>query len=271
MRNTNRVTRAARAVALVGSTLLALALLASPGYAGPDHTDEGHHPGQSITTHTRHLQAILAHRAQGQRSQAPSNSSDHLECTTVVIGGNFDSVTVPEGAGCVLQNATVDGNVTLEEDALLTAFDNTIGGNVAGDGYREVLVQGSSVRGNVRLQDGGPSFTNLCRNRINGNVSVQRNNSQTLIGFFAVPDPTFCPGNIIGGNLSVTDNINNLATFNVVANFVGGDAQINDNRGIGPKTVQNNLINRTLSCFGNQNPFIGTPNNADRARGQCAP
>lgn len=129
------------------------------------------------------------------------------------------------------------------------------------------------IGGNVRLQSGGPEGTGLievalCDNTITGNVSLQRNTGFIAIGFTGLD----CGGNLVGGNVSVTDSLTNAPDqFHVDNNLVGGNTQINDNAGNGTKTVQNNLINLTLSCFGNQNPFIGTPNNADKAEGQCAP
>ena len=43
------------------------------------------------------------------------------------------------------------------------------------------------------------------------------------------------------------------------------------NRGPGPKTVQGNTVRGDLQCFENDEPFLGTPNVARKAEGQCAP
>jgi hypothetical protein len=230
MGNTYRVAPAARVVALIGSSLIALALLASPVHAG---------------------------------------SSDHVECTGVVTGVDVDSVTVPPGEICQLDNSTVSGNVTAERDSTLFAVTNTIGGNLVGDGHDTLQATNNFIGGNVRLQNGtgaGGSGADhvLCDNFINGNVSLQRNNGAIFIGY--------CGGNFIGGNVSVTDNLTDAPDrFRVRGNRVGGQMQINDNAGDTLKSVQDNVVNRTLSCFDNEDPFIGTPNDAGRAEGQCAP
>jgi hypothetical protein len=272
MRNTNRGTLAARVVALVGSTLMAVALLASPGYAGPDRVDQGRDRPGSVAGQLSQLRDMIAHRSQGRGLQVQSNGAGDVECTGLLTG-DFDSVTVPPGQLCFLLDSTVAGNVTVEEDALLAAGGNMIGGNLAGDGYEVVQAVGNRIGGNVRLQNGGPSTIffehTLCGNLIGGNVSLQRSTGFVTIGG---PECGTNAGNIVGGNVSVTDGRTNAPDeFHVDNNLVDEDMDIDDNRGNGPKTVQNNLVNETLDCDDNQNPFIGTPNNADRARGQCAP
>jgi len=272
MRNTNRGL-ACRTVALVGSSLLAVALSTSPGYAGPDRADQGRHLGQTMAGQTSQLRAMTAQRSHGQGSLVQSNGSDDVECIGTVNGVNVDSVTVPPGALCVLTNSTVDGDVTAEEDSILAAINNGIGGSLVGDAQNVLQATDNRIRGNVRLQNGGPEATGLievalCDNAIDGNVSLQRNTGFIAIGFAGLA----CGGNLVDGNVSVTDSITNAPDqFHVDNNVVGGNVQVIDNRGNGTKTVQNNLINETLDCKDNRNPFIGTPNDADRARGQCAP
>jgi hypothetical protein len=274
MRNTNRVTRAARAVALVGSTLmaLALALLASPGYADADRVDQGRDRVQGVAGQVSQLRAMIALRSRGQGLQVQSNGSGDLDCTGLVVGGDFDSVTVPEGETCTLVNSSVDGNVTVEEDSLLFAQDNMIGGNLTGDAYDRVNTTGNSILGNVQLRNGRPSAsgveTFVCDSLIDGNVSVQRNIGTVRIGSPAEA----CPTNLVGGNFSVTDSRFDfgVGVLDIRVNLVGGDMRIEDNRGNGSKRVQGNMIDDTLDCKDNQNPFIGTPNDADRTRGQCA-
>jgi hypothetical protein len=271
MRNTNRGTLAARAFALFGSTLMAVALLASPGYAGPDRADQGHNQGQSMREQISQLRQTITHRGHAQGSPVQSNGSGDVECTGF-LSGDFDRVTVPPGEFCLLTSSTVASHVTAERDSRLLSVGNTIGGNLVGVAHDTLLSLSDRVGGNVRLQGGtgvsGEVDHALCDDQIRGSVSLERND-----GFIAVGNSSFACGiNFIGNSVSVIDNFTGFPDrLDVQDNFVGGQMKIEGNRGNGAKTVQDNTINATLDCKENRNPFIGTPNNADRARGQCAP
>jgi hypothetical protein len=52
-------------------------------------------------------------------------------------------------------------------------------------------------------------------------------------------------------------------------NTVGGNVQVLKNRGEGPKTVLDNTVRQDLQCNKNDEPFVGGPNVAHQAEGQC--
>ena len=81
-------------------------------------------------------------------------------------------------------------------------------------------------------------------------------------------------GNILrNGNIKVEENTTTTAfgvDQNIVdQNTVGGNLQVFKNRGLGPKSVQGNVVADTVACFHNDPPFVGDPNVAPNREGQC--
>jgi hypothetical protein len=50
---------------------------------------------------------------------------------------------------------------------------------------------------------------------------------------------------------------------------VGQNVTVTDNRGPGPKAVNNNFLGGRVSCFRNDAPFVGGPNFAESSEGEC--
>ncbi|GAA2759499.1 hypothetical protein [Actinopolymorpha rutila] len=274
MRKTKRRTRTTRALALAASSLIAVALPVSPGYAG-DSTDQARDHSHSVDGQLGQLRTMIQQRTHGQELRLQLNGSGnygHVKCKNQVLDGvDVQSVTVPRGKICILVNSAVAGNVTVKKDAILGASNSRIGGNLVGYAHAVLQAEDNQIGGSVLMQKGRPApdaFVEdlLCNNRIGGSTSLQRNT-----GFIAVGDPGLeCGGNVVGGNLTATDNhTKKRDLFNVLNNLVGGNIQIIDNAGKGSKTVQNNVAGGKLSCFGNQSPFVGTPNTAAKLKGQC--
>jgi hypothetical protein len=57
--------------------------------------------------------------------------------------------------------------------------------------------------------------------------------------------------------------------MSVVGNMVSGHMQILRNSGDGAKQVQGNTVARRLVCRDKDEPFLGAPNVAGSAEGQC--
>jgi hypothetical protein len=163
----------------------------------------------------------------------------------------------------------VQSNVTELEGSILAVFDTDIGGNIFGRGADVINTGRITVGENIQVRDGGPHpiFTEvaICGADVTGNVTVDAMTGDVRI------DPDFCGAvNTIDGNLTVRDNI--IPAGNILSvsrNIIGGETRVNDNLGEGSKVVQLNTITGTLTCEGNESPFVGGPNVAARTRGQC--
>ena len=208
---------------------------------------------------------------------APVLAGD-TQCVGLLTGAH-DNVVVPEGAFCTLQGAVVRGNVKVLRDARLQANASTIGGNVEGDNARGVLLQfSSSVGGNFQVKGGAPfNVSGFDINvRVGGDAKVEENRGTTFI------DAATVGGNIevikstgfievefntVGGNIKVEDN--SPTGMTVLGNRVEGNMQIFKNRGAFVKQVVFNRIEQDLQCFENDPPFLGGPNVANKAEGQC--
>ncbi|MET9019935.1 hypothetical protein ABZV93_08145 [Actinopolymorpha sp. NPDC004070] len=275
MRKTKRSTRTTRALALVASSLITVAVSASPGFASQQGAVQAHDHSHSVDGQLRLLRTMIAARTHGQewRSQLNASSySGHVKCKNQVLDGvNVDSITVPPGKMCILTNSAVAANVIVKKNAILGAADNRIGGDLLSYAHAVLQAEDNQIGGSVWMKKGRPApdaliEDALCGNRVGGNTSLRRNT-----GFIAIGDPSVgCAGTVVGGNLSVTHSYTNDGDMlDVLNNLVGGNIRIRDNAGEGSKTVQNNVAGGKLSCFGNQNPFVGAPNTAAKVRGQC--
>lgn len=213
-------------------------------------------------------------------------SADDTQCVGVI--GPFediDNVVVPRGQECVLVGADVKGNVKALRGSSLVAISNRIGGNVEGDRPQNIALLGTDtdptiVGGNVSITGvTGPGlpFDGLTVNAAvcdtilpGGNISIEKSRGGTIA--VGSPDPTICGGNELGkGNIVVQQNlIPAPELFFVADNEVGGNLQVFKNRGDGAKSVSGNTVRQNLQCKRNDQPFVGGPNVAGKAEGQCS-
>ncbi|KAA9107987.1 hypothetical protein [Microbacterium rhizomatis] len=86
---------------------------------------------------------------------APAYAAD-LSCTTElgsqVVSGNL---TVPSGAECVLGDVTVQGDIIVEADGWLDATSVVVEGDVIGTDVYGVLLDGTSVAGDISVYSAG--------------------------------------------------------------------------------------------------------------------
>jgi hypothetical protein len=80
---------------------------------------------------------------------------------------------------------------------------------------------------------------------------------------------TLSKGNIKVEENTVTSVFGFGAGLRVDQNRVAGDLQVFKNRGPAQKTVQGNTVGENLQCKKNSPPFVGGPNAAKKAEGQC--
>ena len=185
----------------------------------------------------------------------PGNAADaYLQvlpaCTTTVSGASR-SVNASRGTWCI-KNADVSGNVTVRSGTA-------------------VIISDSTISGTVRATTPAGFF--MCGTTTRSSVSVSRSTGFVLIG-----DPTddLCPGNSIGGTLTVR---NAKAGVEISNNSrIGGALSLRGNSGAGPfpddaiPEVEANSIAGAASCTRNSGVTNdGQPNTVGGARsGQCA-
>jgi hypothetical protein len=190
--------------------------------------------------------------------------------------GTFDNVVVPKNADCQLSLSTVRGNVTVRRGASLFSQVNEIAGNVEGDDPRWVGSFFDLIGGNFDVTGAtGPGFAFdglsvnvfVCGSTLEkGNIAVEKSRGTVAVGS-SLP---ICPGNDVGGNIVVQENLIPAAEMMVVAqNRVDGDVQVFKNSGTGLKSVVANFVGENLQCKENDVPFAGGPNLAQKAEEQC--
>ena len=225
-----------------------------------------------------------------------SASAEDTRCVGALIG-TFDNVVVPKNAECILFASIVRGNVKALRGSSLSASSNQIAGNLEALRGSSVFSSGNQIAGNLEgeaprwvgsLGDRiggnfavtgatGPGFSFqalsvnvfVCGTSLtNGNISVEKSRNGTVAVGSSNP---ICVGNdVANGNILVQENVipGPEAMF-VNRNTVGGNVQVFKNRGEGPKTVLDNVVRQDLQCKENEEPFVGGPNLARKAEGQC--
>jgi hypothetical protein len=235
---------------------------------------------------------------------APAAAAAPVECVGIFTGP-ADNVIVPSGAHCEMAGATVTGNVLVRADASLRASASNISGHVIGRDTAWVCLQfGSQLGGNFDVTGGDP-FTTTGFDisvSVGGNAKVRQNAGLTFI------DAALVGGNIdvsqntgtleiehntVDGNVTIANNVVPLGytggpatplpggcgvPTSLILN-TGGMSVFNNraensnmhvvrNTGPGNKTVNFNTV-KTIVCLNNDPLFVGGPNTAEHAVGQC--
>jgi hypothetical protein len=191
-----------------------------------------------------------------------------------VLAGAHENVVVPRGANCFLVLATVSGNVRALENASLSLFDSRVEGDVIGNGADLMQIARVTIGGNLRIRNGGPFPTPgvddvaLCGLDVRRNVIIEFMTGTINVG------PGFCGSptpNIFRATLYVSNNVVPAGDhLTVNGNTVIRNATVFANEGPGAKSVQGNIVGRTLYCSENADPFVGGPNAAlFNEGGQC--
>jgi hypothetical protein len=208
-----------------------------------------------------------------------SAAANDFTCVGLVIGGTYDNVVVPQGASCTIFSATITGSIKALPDSALDVRTSEIAGNVHGDKAEDFFVVTNTIGGNVEVKEGEASSASL-------DVLVRGNT------FRKGPLVTLNPGPFTWGNIKVekmrgdifvdqnmgVQNIQLQENLVVLAaneelrlqgNSVAGNAQVFKNKGTGDKFVTGNTVGGNLQCTENDPPFVGGPNTASQAQGQC--
>jgi uncharacterized repeat protein (TIGR03803 family) len=178
-------------------------------------------------------------------------------------GGGVTGNVVMKGGTLVLQNASVGGNVQIQNGGTFTLGPSlTVKGNVQiqslPDGTMANTICGAAVAGDLQIQSNATavqigSASGCAGNTINGNLQVQNNSV-----------PTTIMNNTISGNLQDQSNSGSTA---IVDNKVGGNLQVQSNSG--STQVSNNAVRSNLQCESNSS-ITGGGNTAAQKQGQCS-
>jgi hypothetical protein len=118
-----------------------------------------------------------------------------------------EDLTVRPGATCDLSEVWVDGDLVVEEGAVLLASGVTLTGNVEADEHREVRLQDSFVEGNVILEEGGTGT--VVGVVVEGDIEAVDNAGPQRIEGNTVDGNLVCDGNATaptgGGNIVAGD------------------------------------------------------------------
>lgn len=195
----------------------------------------------------------------------PSGSAlDDDRCTGVVVGGTYENIKVPDGATCTLRGVTVSGNVVALRDARLFVEDSRVDGNIQGENAAVVHVRGGRLGGNLQVYE-GTSVGELGVSITGGTVLTQGNIQVTKMrtGRILVADAV-----LETGNLQVEENVVETS-LDVTRNRVAQNLEVRKHQGGAAKVVRDNTVHQKLECKENAPPFVGGPNAAAEAEGQC--
>ena len=193
----------------------------------------------------------------------PISTDENFDCRGTVRG-TFANVFVPAGATCRLQRSTVNGNVLAREGSRLYVSDTRVAGNIDGVEARVVQVKGGSLEGSIQIADG--SSAGEVGAAVYGRTVLTQGNIQIIkmnTGSIRIADVR-----LVKGNIKVEENSTG-SSLEVVRNSVAQNIQVNKNQGSGSKAVQGNRVSQIVQCKENTSPFVGGPNAAAEAEGQC--
>jgi hypothetical protein len=211
-----------------------------------------------------------------------SSTPSDVQCTGILPPGAYQNVIVPPNGECFILNSVVQGNIkALENSLLFVSGGTTVSGSIQGDKALGVVVANDPpgnrniVRGNIEIKEGSVAY--VCGAVLpEGSIQVEKINGNVFVGAIAC---SFAGGGSIleKGNIKVEDNFIQPAvgflppfSLQIGDNLVRrGNLQVFKNRGPGEKVVTNNTIGQALQCFENTPPFLGGPNAAQKAEGQC--
>jgi hypothetical protein len=156
-----------------------------------------------------------------------------VSCTGAMTGAITSGLTVPKGASCNLEAASVNGILSVGKGASLAMTNSVVGGNLDCNGCTGVTMANSTVLGNLTLNNSssGSTFTS----------------------------------NFVTGNLGVSNS--GPGTFTLASNIVNGNLTFNNNKGT--STITFNTVGGILGCSNNNPAPTSSGNTAALASGQC--
>ena len=193
------------------------------------------------------------------------STNDDVECRNMVLTGTFHHVYIPPGNSCWIRNAHVTGHVKGDRPLHVEIGTSTVEGNVLirGGGmlHQYVILDHLIANGNVHVdeRDGGGIW--LGNSQVGGNVKMDKN---VVTNFLHVA------GSRIEHDLHLFHNrVASPGYLMANSNQVRQNLMVFHTDGNGAKVVVENEVGQNLLCHKNDAPFIGQPNVARKAHGQC--
>jgi len=148
------------------------------------------------------------------RGQILPDDVDDKICIDENIRGVHDNVVVPSGHSCLVNGATVTGNIKAESGSFgLEVVDSTVDGNIHADGVEgNVAVGFTWVGGDVQIKNTGGRII-ILQASVGGDVEVE-----STTGIVGIRD------NTIGGNLKCFSNTTPPPVIST-GNTVGGNSE----------------------------------------------
>jgi hypothetical protein len=216
---------------------------------------------------------------------APGATAGDTMCVGALTGVH-DNVIVPSGADCVLTGADVRGNVLILSEGSLRAVASgptttRIAGNVQGDDVEFALLQFQTrVGGDLQIKGSNPGTTtgHDIGTVIGGDTQLEANDGDLFVDAASIRGELEVikntgrleiEFNTVGGGIKIEDNTVPTTGLSVLGNRTPGNLGVFKNAGPGAKQVVNNTVGQNLQCYDNELPFVGGPNVAGKAEGQC--
>lgn len=179
-----------------------------------------------------------------------ASASSVTTCSGTLPPGTYDNVVVPAGEGCTIDQSTITGTVTASYpgDSIIIT-DSIIGGRVMID----------------HMSPNGRSAIVLFGNELSRNLTVTDNVPGWGLVIGDCPSTPTC--NIIGGNLTISDNAPLEGVGRLNTNVVGGKLVVEGNSFYGDAlTVDANRVRRLRFRGNSGNLYFGiyAPNSAEQ-------
>jgi hypothetical protein len=212
----------------------------------------------------------------------------NLNCTGVVTGGTYASLTVPPGQSCDLTDATVLGSAIVDSTGSLDLGDKgLIGGNLLVGSQGGVFEDSGWVVDGTTTGEGADtlSITGTVHNILVDQTDVLAVQSATVDGNIVANRGVYggeIGSSVIRGNVLVngTSSAGGAATWLIAGPQLNGDQQEIDGNLLltanqSPIYVFYNHVRQNLACYGNTPaPYDFVPGYANtvdgQSLGQCA-
>jgi hypothetical protein len=166
---------------------------------------------------------------------APASSAFAQDACRGSLGAvTVENLDVPQNARCELNGTTVEGNIVVNRGATLHSSGGSVEGNIQAEGAARVVVGNSRIGGSFQIKQGGGA--EIRSTPVEGDIQLESNNGSVQ---------------------------------HVIGNRVGGNVQVNQNRG--GVDIVGNTIDGNLQCQSNDPAPTGGSNTVRESReAQCA-